>query len=154
MNNLSTWPQLEPKQLVAMRGVASATTSICACTRYCRILFVHELRLYVQHVLLIDDHACQPHYLMIVILNILVCTERIIYIQNLRVTKIVFSHSFFSLQCNSAPHQLLDLLFISFSSVSEVIVQTPSRFHHSSSVFENQVSIAYIYAQCNGCHTH
>ena len=40
--------------LVAMRGVASVTASICACTRYyngqsCpgRILFVHELRLYI-----------------------------------------------------------------------------------------------------------
>ena len=51
--------------LVAMRGVASATTFICACSRYyggqsCpgRILFVHELRLYIcEHVLLIDDHT-------------------------------------------------------------------------------------------------
>ena len=48
-----------------------------------RILFVHDRTTslcfvnYGEHVLLIDDHAYQPHYPMIVILNILVCINKI-----------------------------------------------------------------------------
>ena len=57
------------------------------------------------------------------------------YIRNPRGTKITFS-PFFSQQCNSMSHQHLELLFISFGSVSEMIVQKPSGFHCSSSIFE------------------
>ena len=62
-------------------------------------------------------------------------------IQNLRVTKSPFCvFFFFLLQCNLTPHQHLELFFISFGSVSEVIVQKPSRFNFSSSIFENHAS--------------
>ena len=46
-----------------------------------------------------------------------ICTEKVVYIWNLRVT-----YSFISLQCNSVPHHHRELVFISFSSVSEAIV--------------------------------
>ena len=41
---------------------------------------------------------------------------------------------FFSLQSKPVPHQHFELLFISFSSVSEVIVQKPGSFHPLSSI--------------------
>ena len=47
-----------------------------------------------------------------------ICAESFVYIWNPRVEKITFSF-FVLLQYNSVPHKHLELLFISFGSVSE-----------------------------------
>ena len=56
-------PLKEPEQLLAMRGVASATASICACARYYLAqagycLCMKYVSMFCDHVLLIDDHVC------------------------------------------------------------------------------------------------
>ena len=60
-----------------------------------------------------------------------------LHVWNLRVTKIMFFFlSFGNSVTQPAPHQHLELLFISFGSDSEAIIQKPSCFHPSSSIFE------------------
>ena len=62
--------------------------------------------------------------------------KKVVYIWNRRAPKIAFSPSLFMQPCNSKPHKHLELLFISFCSVSDVEVQWSSSFHPSSSIFE------------------
>ena len=61
-----------------------------------------------------------------------------------------------SQQCNSVPHQHLELLFILFSLVSDAIVQKPSRFHHLSTiwVWRRGYYYAYTHSAMDICHTH
>ena len=74
----------------------------------------------------------------------------VVYVWNLRMTKIAFS-PFFSQQCNLTQQHLL-LLFI---SVLEAIVSNPHDFHSSSNVFEHGAvaTTSNIHTECDGCCT-
>ena len=118
-----------------MKDLWCSSTAHAAINRY---MYMNEL---MWRPPVISDLSCISALLMIFHLESLsICTERVVYICNLRVTKIAFS-PFFPQHYNSIPHQHLEVLLV----VSEAVVQKPSSFHPLSSVFKCSNYYMYIY---------